>query len=87
MKAHCFTERRSAVVQYQYPVNMVRHDDELIDPNLADVVREILPGGIDFVPELVQQHRAIDDLAEQAPPTDRACRHEVRAGRRVVVML
>jgi hypothetical protein len=67
-------------------MHMIRHHDEGIHADAGVELREIPENVLHHQPGLVQPHRTVDDLAEQALPILGADRDEVRPLLRVVVV-
>ncbi|HUV04839.1 MAG TPA: hypothetical protein VMX94_07000 [Armatimonadota bacterium] len=66
-------------------MNMVRHDDEFVYPNTRVVIRHLLPNRQYHLPNLVQAHVPVYDLAKQTLSAMGAECHKVSPFLRVIV--
>jgi len=66
---------------------MVGHDDEGIHSRMGKMIGDFVPVPMGNRPDVGQPHDAAPDLAEKPAPVGGADRHEVQAGRRVIVAL
>ncbi len=71
----------------QYPVDMVRHDNELVQPDTGKMIRDSLPAFGCNLPVSAQPHLHVDDLPKQTVPPLGADSYEIRSRLGVVVCL
>jgi len=93
--AHCPTMRANDYSPYvktivrsgddQYPMHMVRHDDEFIQRHLGKMHGDFPPASFDHAACVVPFHRVAHDAPEETRMALGAHRHEIRTGLIVIV--
>ena len=68
-------------------MKVIWHDDEGLQFSQREMARDILPTTLGDFARVIQPHFSIHDFAEQAFPSPRADRHEIRAGLGIVMSL
>ncbi len=66
-------------------VNVIGHDHERVQLDAGEMAGNVIPARLNQFATFVQPYLTAGHLPEQAFPTVRADRHEIRAGLRVVV--
>jgi hypothetical protein len=69
----------------QYPVNMVRHEDEIVQRHVWEMGGDLIPASRDNFTKAAEVDFIVNHPAEKAPVVPRADRHEVGPFGRVIV--